>query len=135
MLQLIDAHNHRPVGGLWSGRSPEDWMTQKVDAGWKPALVDTDALDAAFSDSDSRRVDRGVLKINGKRYSHPDIAALPSADLPARLRADNTWEMRAAWHQIADRNATEPLATFSRHLDSTPARVAWYRGSLAGAYP
>jgi hypothetical protein len=40
--------------------------------------VDARALDAAFADADSRRVDRGILKIKGQRYSHDRLAALPS---------------------------------------------------------
>ena len=88
---LIDAHNLRPVGGPWNGASPQDWHQGKVDAGWRPATVDGLALDAAFSDQDSRRVDRGVLKINGQRYSHPRLAALPSrtvVDLALPWRRD-----------------------------------------------
>jgi hypothetical protein len=88
---LIGAHNLRPVGGAWAGASPQDWFRGKVDAGWRPAVVDGLALDAAFADSDSRRVDRGVLKINGQRYSHPRLAALPSrtvVDLALPWRRD-----------------------------------------------
>ena len=88
---LIGAHNLRPVGGPWAGASPQDWFREKVDAGWRPAVVDELALDAAFADSDSRRVDRGVLKINGNRYSHPELTALPSrtvVDLALPWRRD-----------------------------------------------
>jgi hypothetical protein len=76
--QLIEAHNHRPVGGQWRDRSPSAWFSDKVGAGWKPVRVDELALDAAFSDQDSRRVDRGVINVKGRRYSHPALAALPS---------------------------------------------------------
>ncbi len=76
--ELIAAHNLRPVGGAWAGASPEDWLRQKTIAGWRPATVEAVTLDAAFADADSRRVDRGVVKVGGQRYSHAGLAALPS---------------------------------------------------------
>ena len=99
---LIHAHNLRPVGGSWAGASPQEWFQGKVDAGWRPAIVDEPALDAAFADSDSRRVDRGVLKIDGKRYSHPHLAALPSRTvvdlaLPWRRHAPPMARIAGAW--------------------------------------
>lgn len=75
---LIAAHHNRPVGGQWRDRSPNDWLREKMDAGWSPAQIEPQALDAAFCDHDSRRVDRGVIKLGGKRYVHPALAALPS---------------------------------------------------------
>jgi hypothetical protein len=99
---LIHAHNLRPVGGAWAGASPETWFEGKVEAGWRPARVDGLALDAAFADTDSRRVDRGVLKIAGKRYSHPTLAALPSRTvvdlaLPWRRDAPPLARIAGAW--------------------------------------
>jgi hypothetical protein len=107
VIQLIHAHNQRPVGGLWAGRSPEDWMQEKVDAGWRPAHVDPEALDAAFADSDSRRVDRGVLKIGGKRYSHPRISTLPSRTvvdlaLPWRRGALPLARVKSGWFYLEE---------------------------------
>jgi hypothetical protein len=99
---LVAAHNLRPVGGAWQDASPQDWFQQKVEAGWRPASVDGLALDAAFADPDSRRLDRGVLKINGKRYSHPGLAALPSRTvidlaLPWRREAAPLARLAGAW--------------------------------------
>jgi hypothetical protein len=99
---LIAAHNLRPVGGAWQDASPQDWFQQKVEAGWRPASVDGLALDAAFADPDSRRVDRGVLKINGKRYSHPGLAALPTRTvvdlaLPWRRGAPPLARLAGGW--------------------------------------
>jgi len=37
----------------------------------------------------------------------PDITKVPTKDLPTHLAANSTWEMRAAWHQIGQRHATE----------------------------
>jgi hypothetical protein len=75
---LIAAQNLRPVGGQWAGRSPDDWFRQKHAEGWRPATVDALSLDAAFADQDSRRLDRGVVKVRGERYTHAKLAALPS---------------------------------------------------------
>jgi len=77
LRDLITTYNHRPVGGLWRDRSPQAWFEEKVASGWRAARVDDASLDAAFSDADSRRLDRGVLKIGGLRYSHERLAALP----------------------------------------------------------
>jgi hypothetical protein len=96
LKELISAHNLRPVGGPWAGRSPQDWLHDKIAAGWRPATIDPRALDAAFAEPDSRRVDRGVLKIGGLRYTHPRLAALP-----ARTIVD----LALPW-----RRAAEPLA-------------------------
>jgi hypothetical protein len=102
LRELIRGHNHRPVGGPWGGRSPEAWLQEKVEAGWRPVQVDACALDAAFADPDSRRVDRGVLKINGRRYTHAALAALPSRTvvdlaLPWRRGAAPLARLGGAW--------------------------------------
>lgn len=88
---LITAHNHRQVGGARQGRSPADWLQRRISEGWRPVSVDALELDAAFADPDSRRVDRGVVKINGRRYTHEQLAALPSrtvVDLALTWRRD-----------------------------------------------
>lgn len=99
---LIAAHNLRPVGGQWGDRSPQDWLEAKVAIGWKSASIDLPSLDAAFSDHDSRRVDRGVIKLRGQRFTHPDLAALPSRTvvdlaLPWRRGAEPMARVRGEW--------------------------------------
>lgn len=100
--ELVRAHNHRPVGGQWAGRSPAAWFEEKVQAGWRPVGAEPCELDAAFSDTDSRRIDRGVLKINGRRFTHERLVALPSRtvidlalpwrrDAPPLARIDGSW--------------------------------------------
>lgn len=102
LRDLIAAHNLRPVGGTWAGASPEDWLQQKIETGWRPATVEASALDAAFADPDSRRVDRGIVKVGGQRYSHSRLAALPSRtvvdlalpwrrDAPPLARISGSW--------------------------------------------
>jgi hypothetical protein len=49
----------------------------KIDEGWRVVGVDGAQLDAAFSDQDSRRIDRGIVKINGVRFNHPELSKLP----------------------------------------------------------
>jgi hypothetical protein len=102
LQELIRAYHHRPVSGPWVGRTPEDWFADKVADGWRAATVDAMALDAAFADPDSRRVDRGVLKIDGRRYVHPALAALPSRTvvdlaLPWRRGAPPLARIDGAW--------------------------------------
>ena len=61
----------------------------------------------------------------------PDMTRVPVAELPKHLTADNTWEMRAAWHQIAVRGgkATAPaLAKIIRDAktpDDTRIAALW----------
>ncbi|CAN7588856.1 helix-turn-helix domain-containing protein [Phenylobacterium sp. LjRoot219] len=102
VLELVRAHNHRPVGGLWAGRSPAAWFEEKVQAGWRPVSVEACTLDAAFADTDSRRIDRGVLKINGRRFTHEALVALPSRTvvdlaLPWRRDAPPLARLGGAW--------------------------------------
>ncbi|MBI5433439.1 MAG: c-type cytochrome [Planctomycetes bacterium] len=49
------------------------------------------------------------------RATPPDLTKVPNAELVAHLDADATWEVRAAWHQIVDRRASE-LAPRLREL-------------------
>jgi hypothetical protein len=102
---LIAAYNLRPVGGLWANRSPDDWFRQKHAEGWRPASVDPLALDAAFAYHDSRRVDRGVIKVRGERYTHESLAALPSRTivdlaLPWRRGSLPLARIRGAWVEL-----------------------------------
>jgi len=154
LRELIHAHNHRPVGGAWSGRSPEDWMDEKLGGGWRPATVDPMALDAAFADADCRRVDRGVLKINGRRYVHSALTALPSrtvVDLalpwrravPPLARIDGAWiylepevPYPARWiegaressrRQAKQNQHVSALAKDAPRIDPVAAKIRWAR--------
>ncbi len=102
VLQLIAAHNRRPVGGQWADRSPQDWLQDKAASGWAPATVEPQALDAAFSRTESRRIDRGVIKLGGVRYTHAKLSALPSRTvvdiaLPWRRTAQPLARISGAW--------------------------------------
>jgi hypothetical protein len=68
---LVASYNMRPVGGLWKGRSPDDWFAAKVEGGWSRTAAEPDELDAAFGDEASGRVDRGVIKFKNRRFYSP----------------------------------------------------------------
>jgi len=104
---LITTYNLRPVGGLWAGRCPDEWYREKLGDGWRPTVADPCALDAAFADADSRRVDRGVLKIKGKRYTHERLSALPSRTtvdlaLPWRRNAPPLAKLSGVWTYLRE---------------------------------
>ena len=62
-------------------------------------------------DHPARDKERGrVWRVRHKSQSRGGIADMtnvPTNELPARLAAASTWEMRAAWHQIGQRKARE----------------------------
>lgn len=51
----------------------------------------------------------------------PDMTRVPTADLPAHLQADRSWEMRAAWHQIGERKAVELIPALTQILTDAKA--------------
>jgi hypothetical protein len=118
LQDLIAAHNLRPVGGPWDGRSPEEWFQDKVAAGWRPATVDPPALDAAFADPDSRRVDRGVLKI--KAAGTPTRASPPCPRAPS-----STWRCLGVETPSRWRGSTAPGSIWSA---ISPTRRAGWKG-------
>ena len=48
-----------------------------------------------------------VRHTSQNRRTAPDVAAAPQAQLLRHLQSASTWEMRAAWHQIAARDARD----------------------------
>jgi hypothetical protein len=117
---LIADHNTRPIGGLWRDQSPCDWLDAKRSEGWRPATVDPVALDAAFCDHDSRRIDRGILKIRGQRFHHPDISALPG-----RTAVDIALPWRRDAHPLARLSS----GTWVRLLPDVPYPARWIEGA------
>ncbi len=55
------------------------------------------------------------------RAEIPDMTKIPTAELPSRLGADSTWQMRAAWHQIGQRQATELIPALEEIVVDTDA--------------
>ena len=117
---LIADHNARPIGGLWRDRPPRDWLDAKRAEGWRPATVDPVTLDAAFCDHDSRRIDRGILKIRGQRFHHPEISALPG-----RTAVDIALPWRRAAHPLA----RVPGGPWVRLLPDVPHPARWIEGA------
>ena len=64
-------------------------------------------------DHPARDKERGrVWRVRHQSQPAPqvlDMTKVATAALPAHLTADNTWEMRAAWHQIGQRQAKETI--------------------------
>ncbi|MFN9926996.1 MAG: hypothetical protein ACK53I_08670 [Phenylobacterium sp.] len=120
VIGLIADHNSRPIGGLWRDRSPRDWFDAKRSEGWRPATVDPVALDAAFCDHDSRRIDRGILKIRGQRFHHPDSSALPG-----RTAVD----IALPWRRDTYPLARIPGGPWVRLLPDVPFPARWIEGA------
>ncbi len=61
----------------------------------------------------------------------PDLAKMPTGDLPAQLKADSTWQMRAAWQEIAQRRAVQLAPELTRlmrdaaTLDDSRIHALW----------
>lgn len=78
VADLIKLYNDRPQGGQWGGRSPFAVLADWIAKDWRPVTVNPLEIDAAFCDRDTRRIDRGVVKIDGQRLTHPSLYALPA---------------------------------------------------------
>lgn len=69
----------RPVGGQWGKKSPMHWFADKVEAGWRPSIIDPLVIDCLFSDKETRRVEKGgVVNFKGERWTHPTLASFPA---------------------------------------------------------
>ncbi|MDP3908710.1 hypothetical protein [Novosphingobium sp.] len=72
--ERIEVFEHEPIGsGVFKGKSPQGCFAEHVAAGWRPVIADADALDAAFSRRETRRVDRGAVSIMGQLFRHPEL--------------------------------------------------------------
>jgi hypothetical protein len=117
---LVGAYHHQPVGGQWAGRSPNNWFEEKVATGWRPSSVDPLSLDAAFCNHDSRRLDRGVVKVKGERFSHAKIACLPSRTVI---------DLALPWRREASPLARVPGGGWVRLTKEIPYSATWIAGA------
>ena len=117
---LIAAHNQQPIGGAWQDRSPADWFEAKRSNGWRPATVDLVALDAAFCDHDSRRIDRGVVKVGGKRFHHAAVSALPGRTV---------LDIALPWRRGIEPLARVPKLGWVRLQPDRPYAAQWLEGA------
>jgi transposase len=75
-LRLRDFHAFEIGSGPFKGKSPMQAYREHVERGWHPVSVNRLALDCAFAKHlGEKKVDRGVITINGTRYRHPELAA------------------------------------------------------------
>lgn len=66
-------HSRAAVGG--GKASPNEVFQAKIDAGWRPTIPDTWALDTAFCRVDQRPFTKQGIRIGGERYTHPELVA------------------------------------------------------------
>lgn len=100
---MLIAFNDRPYKRRDGSASPTERFRAKVAEGWRSTLVDPRTLDAGFCTRDTRRIDRGVIKIDGKRFHSEELHALPAGTTlaiakpwrrgapPLFQRLDGTW--------------------------------------------
>jgi hypothetical protein len=83
--RIVDFETIELLDGPFAGRSPAQIYADHVAAGWRPISVHADALDAAFCERETRRVDRGTVSIRGTRYRHPELASLNGRNVEIAL--------------------------------------------------
>lgn len=90
--RILDFESVELLTGPFAGRSPAQIFADHLAAGWRPVRVHPDALDAAFCERSTRRVDRGTVSIRGSRYRHPELVGLNGRTIQIAL----SWR-RGAW--------------------------------------
>ena len=86
--------------------------------------IDPLTLDAAFCGHDSRRIDRGVVKVRGKRFSHPLLASLPG-----RTAVD----IALPWRRDAAPLAQIPNSGWVRLKEDAPYPARWLEGARSSS--
>lgn len=72
--RLLDLEDQLIGSGVLAGRSPRQVFEDHVRAGtFKRITVDPLALDSTFATITTAKVDRGMLRIRGGVYRHPDL--------------------------------------------------------------
>ena len=65
-----------------------------------------------------------IRHVSQKPVEVPNVLKAPDADLIAHLKGPSLWEKRAAWHQIADRQAVEILPEIKTLVGDTSLTVS-----------
>jgi len=73
LVRIADFENWELKSGPFKGVSPTQCYHDHLEKGWRPVSIETLALDAAFGDRITRRVDRGSVSIKGERFRHPEL--------------------------------------------------------------
>jgi hypothetical protein len=120
---MVEDFNARPVGGQWGGRSPDEWLREKVQAGWRPIRVDPLALDAAFCKHDTRKARDGRVSIDGIGFHHPALSALPAGTtvalaLPWRRGGEPLFQQRDGSWAYLERDYAMPALWEEGALES-----------------
>ena len=135
ILGIINAVSATPdENGVWAFKkqpnlvSSSDPMFRPVALTFGPdgCLYITDWYNRIISHNEVARNHPGRDKERGRIWrvrhqsqppAHPlDLTKVSTKDLPSHLFANNTWEMRAAWHQIGQRQAKDLIPALSKIL-------------------
>ncbi|MEO1750695.1 hypothetical protein [Thiofaba sp. EF100] len=87
------------MGGL----SPQQKLTQAMEAGWRPWKVDRITLALAFADYEVRRVNRGTVSVDGVTYSGDCLMALEgrvTVAVPRILGEEGAYILDTRAHRI-----------------------------------
>jgi putative membrane-bound dehydrogenase-like protein len=143
----------RPEGGWTAARGPD--LVSCTDRRFRPVhiafgpdaclyIVDwynpvishnEVARDHPARDKSSGRIWRVRHTTQTNRHA-PNVQAAPDAALVTHLRSPNTWEMRAAWRQIVERQATSlipeltALVTGAAESDDVRIHAVWCLAGL-----
>ena len=92
---------------------------------WYNPIISHNEVPRNHPDRDKTHSRIWRIRHASQEYSAPrDVVAVADADLPALLDAASTWESRAAWHQIADRQAQSLSPELERMAGDDTVRTA-----------
>ncbi|MGX7953224.1 hypothetical protein ACWPM1_11750 [Tsuneonella sp. HG249] len=97
--------------GPFAGRSPTEMLNEHVQNGWRPLMLPSERLDAAFCTRETRRVSRGYVKVRGDTFRHPELVtgAIVTVALPWRRGAMPLARISGgSWLQLQPNTAFEP---------------------------
>ena len=85
-LRIADFESWEIMSGPFAGKSPREHFADHVASGWRPITVNGMALDSSFCDFETRRIDRGAVKVGTwGRCHHPELASLNGRTLEIAL--------------------------------------------------
>lgn len=72
--ERIRVLENTPIGsGPLAGSSPMQHLSDHIGRGWRPLLLSSKRLDAAFCVRETRRVSRGYVRIRSEYFRHPSL--------------------------------------------------------------
>jgi hypothetical protein len=125
--ERIDVFETHPIrSGPFQGKSPRELLHYHLARGWRPLLVNTERLDAAFCTLVTRGVSRGTIKLAGVRYRHPKLVhgmrltvAVPwrRGSLPLVQIPDQGWDRLLEDTAFLPTDPTGPLESAKRQRE------------------